>query len=699
MKVVELFKENDQNSIVLPDFQRDLEWKVDKQKNLLASILVKLSIGSLLLIKGCADDYKARAIGINNKSVRPKEDCYYLLDGQQRLTSLKLFFSDFFECTSNWRDRFDELYSQLRSRWFVRVIPKENDEDRFGYLTLKFDSERISKAEPEDIKDFIVYKKIFKTKTKELHHPEILSKSSSSKRDVENFLMVVKAFSSEGLVPLYALSNSSASKNGLDILKQTLEKIGDERRVALKAEIAQIDSIEEQAERKISFLGAPYDLEPEKEESYWYNLSSQWATDVYSYFKGLLDLDIPTSILPSDEISRGIAIFTSINEGGQKLSTYDLVCAKAAKELDESLSGFIRGILLETNALEGLTNLCCDTWYANDFGSISDNKLEEKLKNHYLNMLSIVAHEANGNNLRLEFLKAKKHLEISPNKIRSSTPLVMRAIIRSYAFLNLRCGVLSLNDIPYQLMVIPIANIFLSNSNWLSLKVWDKLEFWYWASLFSGQYRDGQNDKCVRDANKLYEWIEGSTNPFSQRVNDVFQATNYSDLDTLLLKNEESVVPGAVHLGLLQFVLSNCPRDLIKTNNEYRQLKAWEISSQRNFSENRNNEIIIESVQDHHIFPLAQATTVEQSTRKLRSDKKNLLNSPLNRTFISDYANKKIAGKSVTQYLSSIDQSVKDTHLIPDKYIDYTQPNYEELLKARFEKIRTSLNQELNSLV
>jgi uncharacterized protein with ParB-like and HNH nuclease domain len=61
----QLFEDNKANKIVLPDFQRPLEWKADKQKRLLASCLVDLSIGSLLFLAGSKSDFPARKIGIS----------------------------------------------------------------------------------------------------------------------------------------------------------------------------------------------------------------------------------------------------------------------------------------------------------------------------------------------------------------------------------------------------------------------------------------------------------------------------------------------------------------------------------------------------------------------------------------------------------------------------------------------------------
>ncbi|MGX1203593.1 hypothetical protein, partial [Marinobacter sp. MBR-105] len=48
----------------------------------------------------------------------------------------------------------------------------------------------------------------------------------------------------------------------------------------------------------------------------------------------------------------------------------------------------------------------------------------------------------------------------------------------------------------YALMIIPIAYVFIDDMLWEDPTVHDKIEYWYWASLFSGNYIFNQN-KCI----------------------------------------------------------------------------------------------------------------------------------------------------------------------------------------------------------
>lgn len=87
------------NMILLPNFQRQFVWKDEEnQKSLVASVLTKMPIGSILLLKARnANEYACKALG-SSKRLDPnslgKGDVEFLLDGQQRLTVLANVFSD-----------------------------------------------------------------------------------------------------------------------------------------------------------------------------------------------------------------------------------------------------------------------------------------------------------------------------------------------------------------------------------------------------------------------------------------------------------------------------------------------------------------------------------------------------------------------------------------------------------------------------
>ncbi|WP_022850806.1 DUF262 domain-containing protein [Limisalsivibrio acetivorans] len=717
MTLESLFVENESNKIVLPDFQRDMEWKEDKQKKLLASFLVKLPIGNLLLLNGNKDDFLAREIGAKNQIIEPKEDCSYLLDGQQRFTSLKLFFCDLYYDENRWKQKYEDVYSQLRARWFINVKPQVNGEDVFGYNNLSFQG--IDNCEPDDVLDFLVSKKIYKTKTHEWHSPGFDIKDDNGNKMTSNRmqLQVIRMAAEECLIPLYSLYPYKRD----NLHDQVIRKIAIKRKEDLQAELG---------DDKNQIINLLKDVEPSIEEflddneqysdeiAYaWSGLAERWSAAVSNYLNNLLKQAIPVIELPADQISRAIAIFTTINEGGQKLNTFDLVVAKAAKDTKhESLSKRIADLYQKDVRIpDAVGNGQLSSWVPNNFKLVIDNKIVREAKDHFLNILSLFTHSrkilfnANNRVIKIDLLKNAKQLELDYEKINSNTKETVIALARAYAFLQLRCGITIIEKLPYKLMVVPIAYMLSFDEVWGEKKSIDKLEYWYWASLFSGAYREGQNEKCINDIYSLYEWISNKgENPFIGRLTNIFQDTRYSDLDTLLLKNEDSV-PKAIYSGILQYILSNLPGDFIPRKYSRVRLSAYDVAINKKIevkSDTGDELTYVLSLNDHHIVPFGSVKKLNESADELRQKKDHILNSPLNRTYISAKANEIIRDMEPEKYFSEIDEIVQYGHMVPtpiqekyqrrDSEDEYTY--YQRVLEERFHELKRNVCQELDKL-
>lgn len=86
----EMVDEIEQGQILLPDFQRKFSWTgKEVQAKLAASVLCKMPIGSILLLKLPANEYAVRRIGSNDLEdfrIEKGEEREFLLDGQQKVT-------------------------------------------------------------------------------------------------------------------------------------------------------------------------------------------------------------------------------------------------------------------------------------------------------------------------------------------------------------------------------------------------------------------------------------------------------------------------------------------------------------------------------------------------------------------------------------------------------------------------------------
>ncbi len=99
--IEDIIKMIDSGKLVLPEFQRDFKWPIDKSETLFDSIFQDLFIGSLIVSKPKFDlackGFDIRERGSKKHKPKPKQythnefevdDIYTLLDGQQRTTAI-----------------------------------------------------------------------------------------------------------------------------------------------------------------------------------------------------------------------------------------------------------------------------------------------------------------------------------------------------------------------------------------------------------------------------------------------------------------------------------------------------------------------------------------------------------------------------------------------------------------------------------
>lgn len=95
--IEELIPELESGKYILPSFQRRWEWDEDDIKDLLDSIINNYPIGTVILWKPSSasleniDLFSKPLIDVNGKD---SKEIFYVIDGQQRLTSLLLLFKD-----------------------------------------------------------------------------------------------------------------------------------------------------------------------------------------------------------------------------------------------------------------------------------------------------------------------------------------------------------------------------------------------------------------------------------------------------------------------------------------------------------------------------------------------------------------------------------------------------------------------------
>ena len=330
----EIVRKIAEDKMLLPDFQRGFVWKDEEQRKIVASVLAKMPIGSILLLKSKPDEYASKSIGMKEKNTYQSQDgeVEFLLDGQQRMTALTNVFSNviYEKCKM-----FSKLSSRaLQRRFFLRIPKWENckeEADLFGVHNLTFPIS--DSAEPDfltaDILPFIKCAAFF-NQDGEPYNPQ---QSLSTRLDdfcltnedgylVPLYLMVAPENIKKAQIMLRynTITSDIAGKIG-DEIRQHFTDLPDENKNDFIAEIFGNDENCNEIKEDHSKFG-----EKVQEKQ------MVWKVCLTNY----LDSCVKNMALNKIEVSgeqrdRAIDIYENLNRGGISLNTFDLVMARVAK--------------------------------------------------------------------------------------------------------------------------------------------------------------------------------------------------------------------------------------------------------------------------------------------------------------------------------------------------------------------------------
>jgi len=702
----ELIKKTNSHQILLPNFQRDYVWKQTQQEKLAISCIVGLPIGGLLMLQGHADDFSFRDIAGLSTNETPPDDVNFLLDGQQRMTTLKFIFDDpFLNKGNGWEDIARKIPQSLKVKFFLDVSEHGSVSDPFNFSDLK--PFNINTFEPSDLENRIKTFKVNLTgsNTQQLHHPkkytDLITESTDNGDRSPNYVAafsVVRNLSEKKLIPLYSVFwDKSSSIYPYALHTKVIEHIAKNRTEEIKQQYneAPLNDVLEYFE--IVQPGLINEIMNIETGEYilsegWEHICKRWEKSLLAVFEQITTMEMPSTDLPREEISRAAAIFEELNNSGTKLRVFDLLVARAARSdflEDKTLADFIIENVQSEHDVSSLDENV-NRWKAIELGVLDGRVLENKYQDLYLNLLSLISnakekgHPADD----VKFIKKEAILSISPDQINANTERTLKGISRALAFVHLKCGITKLSEVPYLLMLLPLAYVFENNAHWGNDAIYKKLEFWYWTSIFTGKYRERQNERCVKDVEQLFKWIEHGKSPYPQNFQPQLLCDgNYNDLNTMLMKNNDHFTNENVTKSLLQYVLSKKPRDFTEEGNTL----STRLVSTGGLK-----------LQKHHLIPLGSATTIKQSSINIRSDKLHILNSPLNFSLISDMANNGIGTLPIDAYVKKLTTWSKTSHFLPSN-LDRTKNEnieiyYERVLTMRFEKIKDAMITELNEL-
>lgn len=182
------------------------------------------------------------------------------------------------------------------------------------------------------------------------------------------------------------------------------------------------------------------------------------------------------------ELEDAVEVFQRINQGGKRLTRFQLVAANCWSEsfdLAKSVAEFNKRVRLRT-----------------DFEYVEDIT--------FVQAMALV-----------EFgqCKTEHELKLSSDKVKELWPRVSKAIGDTIDWMRDNYGVIRGDMIPYHAMLAVLACYFSEHGTNVPLehKIW--IDRWFWRSAFSERYVQAQTSKMATDAKAIKELIEGKTDP------------------------------------------------------------------------------------------------------------------------------------------------------------------------------------------
>lgn len=711
----EIVRDIDDRKILLPDFQRDFVWKdEERQKKIVASVLTKMPIGSILLLTSSADEYCSKIIGrnadLNTSDITGDVD--FLLDGQQRITVLTNVFSNVIhdKCP-----RVSELVSPSLKRRFFLKIPKWIDvhngkeADLFGIQTLAFPLANPDVDIPEFLSGEIL--SFIETQTFNANDNKPYNPHNNLSTDLDQFCT---SFSNGYLIPLYLLIQTGRKKSQMQLrFKDIMTRISE----YIKSEMYDyFTSLPSDAEQRAFVKKVMHDDPDEctelldkvtyvdEFETVLDNRKDIWVDSMKIY----LDSCVKTVYLSQIRVSasqrgRAIDIYENLNMGGVSLNTFDLIMARVAKvdkknflqrikESIESTKTYPNSVLessIKTILSSALTNKTYNATLKTN--CINKGELNPRYIDAFLDVLCLYCNNPSfdPDKYKVDFIKKDKILNLVPEEINDNCEKEINALDRALFFFQTRCGIRTIGEINYNLMLVLVGTLFMEDSYFYNYEVHRLLEAWYWSVVFSGEYDKDQNSHMISNLQNIVRCVSGTNRDLTWLNSisaNVLKMTNFSDKDLLLMNkvNEDRYPKPVLRNFMCQYLLSGTYMDM--------------------FDETKKISVFCEdadTLEAHHIIPLGSAKKVGEITADIRKNPRHICNSPLNFVYITKAANKDISDDALDAYEKKIQPAAKAALFISS----YTPASHDTeikvrgLLESRYSMMQGTISGEINDLL
>lgn len=348
----------------------------------------------------------------------------------------------------------------------------------------------------------------------------------------------------------------------------------------------------------------------------------------------------PVTSLSSDtSIAALCTIFETLNKGGQKLTTFEILVARFWKD----------GINLRT------------LWdkAKEDYPVLKDYDVQPYQIVQCISMITYPTASC----------KREDVLTLKPNDINDKWDLAVESMIYGLEILNQDCKILNEKWLPTAAMLGPLAAVLAIGKSFpKATKGVRKSQVvkWLWCAIFSQRYEAAANTRGEKDVNDMRQWFEDAS-----KVPEAISQFTFEPTTLRFVSPKSGIYKGVICLtmktngGSLDFVSGAAiPHQMVASG----------------------------EVDDHHIFPKKFLT----DTKKIED--KALINCVVNRTLIDRGTNKSISAMAPSVYIKGLKvpniSQVLDSHLIPSgSGSPLLTDDYEAFLEQRTQLIWTKIKE------
>ena len=715
-KLFEIRKSLGDGNLLIPNFQRKFVWDKENMRSLLASLILNYPTGALLI----GTDAKSSDLA-SNKPVSIEEDklkqiyakkagisddegqklsaieclekgtdfpCEFLLDGQQRISSLDIIFSDaYYKC-------YEDLKYNNCVRWFLNI-------SKLGFEDLKWP--KLNDIPHHDVCEMVVFKDYRISK----NGPYYPNESESTLR---NYCLDEAVNDAGLLIPLDIIFDLKTYDVNSDVISDYLQD-GD---LIIKEK-----TIEGKASKEKYDAG---DIDSDEHNKVISNLKkrrNRWVAKLLELLNNIKNFEFQVTEVPAKDFSRLAGIFSVINISGVSLSTFDLLVAKTVESRKnlrdvflQSVKGFNEELkqrntykLIPNNAKISGNNEIDQFWTLARF--LGERKYEqeidageefpEKISSALCQIIALCAgiSRALGDDwaIRPSVLSFHKENRKEPDLITTTEPKecarsilrleekdwgfsdniilerlskseinnirsqAAKQLLRSYFIINTRLGFPYQSFFPYRLMDLAIACV-------LTDKIWEKItedpnhiymrkiEWWFWSSMFGGAYKESQDRRVKLDIPRLIlfinepdlKWsdladLDNGTKQLSPSSGKEVSAERFTEgignRDSQLFKVDgysdmktltgDATAPKAMGNTIRAFVIKNGVKDFKHFNSSSKNWIRFELNTG------------YESLAADHLFPLKAWNSF--AGKDIKRNEPHPINSPMNFTWISQKSN------------------------------------------------------------